>query len=512
MKHSVVLKETLNILLKQHLIRKDGQEDLCFALYKKGTGQVRVSGIITDIILPEKSDRNLHGNVSFNSSFFDKVTQRSLKEGKGIVFIHSHPSKGWQSMSPDDVSTEEMLAPRVRAVTNEPLIGMTIGTDGAWSARFWEKEKPRQYKCEWCESVRIVGRHFSITINNNILPVPKFEEEFIRTISAWGHTKQAILSRIKVGIVGIGSVGSQLAECLLRTGVQNITLIDFDLIERKNLDRLHGIRKENIGYLKSEVYSKILEGFKLYPSQKITSIPYSIVEETGFNSVIDCDIVFCCVDRPWPRFILNCIAYAYHIPVIDGGIDCGYSPRKDNLDQARWRTYTASPERRCIKCMDQYKPEDVSLEQSGLLEDQIYIKGLPEDHFSKRGENVYAFSLALAGLQIQQFLSLVLTPKGVYYGAKEMDFITGNIDWDFKFKCDDDCEFSSIEGMGDDIKSSLIQSHKIAEKSREKALKIKSPESLLRRILKWIKIQLISKTKVKQLLATKFLITDYKLK
>lgn len=468
--YSVALQQTANKKLLKHLIRKDGQEDLCFALYEIGTGIERITGLITDIILPIEEDRNVHGNVSFNSCFFDKVIRIALNKNKGIVFMHSHPSIGWQGMSKDDIDTEKMLASRVKAITNKSLIGMTLGSDGAWSARFWVKTKPKQYMINWCESVRIVGAKFSVTFNDNILPVPRFDERFVRTISAWGEKRQSDISRLKVGIVGVGSVGSQIAEALLRTGILDISLIDFDIIKSKNLDRLHGIMPSKVGFLKTETYAKVLNNFKLYPKQCINSIPYSIAEEYGLNRALDCDIIFCCVDRPWPRFILNCIAYAYLIPVIDGGIDASFSKKSNNLEQARWRTYTACPERRCMKCMEQYTPEDVSLEQSGLLEDQNYIKGLPDDHFSKRGENVYAFSLGLAGLQMQQFLSLVLTPKGVYYGAKEMDFTTGNIDADFKFECNTNCEFHSLVARGDNIKNSLIQRHEIAEETRKNAL------------------------------------------
>ena len=45
----------------------------------------------------------------------------------------------WQNMSYDDYMAEEMLAPRVKAISNLPLIGMTIGNNGDWSARFWIK-------------------------------------------------------------------------------------------------------------------------------------------------------------------------------------------------------------------------------------------------------------------------------------------------------------------------------------------------------------------------------------
>lgn len=58
------------------------------------------------------------------------------------------------------------------------------------------------------------------------------------------------------------------------------------------------------------------------------------------------------------------------------------------------------------------------------------------------------------------------------YGPKEMDFITGNIDSLFEFSCKKNCEFPRFIGVGDDIKSHLIQKHPIAEASRAKAKKL----------------------------------------
>lgn len=46
------------------------------------------------------------------------------------------------------------------------------------------------------------------------------------------------LARLRVGVVGAGSVGALVAEALARTGVQHIRLIDFDSVETVNRDRL----------------------------------------------------------------------------------------------------------------------------------------------------------------------------------------------------------------------------------------------------------------------------------
>lgn len=214
-----------------------------------------------------------------------------------------------------------------------------------------------------------MGKGFDIHFYDKLQPVPLIGKEFQRTLSAWGEEKQSILSRLKIGIVGLGSVGSVIAEVLLKTGVRDIVLIDFDTVELKNLDRLQGIGRKDIGKFKVNAIKKKLMGQKLFRGFTVEAIPYSIIEEEGFRNAIDCDILFSCVDRPWPRYVLNCISYANGIPVIDGVIEASINKTGKNLDQAHWKAHAVGPDRICLNCLGQYKSEDVSLEQSGLLED-----------------------------------------------------------------------------------------------------------------------------------------------
>ncbi|MEQ8882650.1 MAG: ThiF family adenylyltransferase [Cytophagales bacterium] len=482
MKYCVAISEEIHQLLISHLIRDDGQEDLCFAFYSTSTGKTRITGVINTIMLPNEGDRNVHGNVSFNSQYFDRVTQFALKKQLGICFIHSHPGPGWQGMSFDDIKAEEMLAPRVKAITKIPLIGLTIGNDETWSARFWIKIKPKIYSKYWCESVRVVGQRLSISYNEKLLPSPAKSKEFQRTISSWGAAMQADITRLKVGIVGLGSVGSLVATALYRTGVKNVKFIDFDIVKEKNLDRMD-VPRSDIGQFKASAVKKRLLLNELH-SVIIEDIPYSIIEKEGLEKALDCDVIFCGVDRPWPRFVLDSFSKANYIPVIDGGIDANPKSNSSNLDQARWKSHTVGPGRVCMNCLNQYQPEDVALEQSGLLEDQHYIKSLPRSHFINRGENVYIFSQSLASQLMCQFLSLILQPRGIPYGPKEFDFNTGNIDSDYEFLCSGDCSIDAKKGKGDQINKTLISKHKAAEDIRKQANNLTAIDSWTK-ILNW---------------------------
>jgi hypothetical protein len=112
---------------------------------------------------------------------------------------------------------------RCTGATKLPFVGFTIASDGAWSARFWERTAPRQFAKRACAAVRVVGERLRSTFMEALAPVPRRTDAQIRTISACGKRKQADLARLRVGIVGAGSVGAFIAEGMARTGLEDIT-------------------------------------------------------------------------------------------------------------------------------------------------------------------------------------------------------------------------------------------------------------------------------------------------
>lgn len=451
-----------------HLVRKDGQEDLCFATYVPSVATKRFTGILNEVILPEKQDREVHGNVSFNSIYLERALKIAKRKKVGLVFLHSHPHPGWQGMSMDDIIAESTMAPAVRSVTSLPLLGMTTGDDGAWSARFWKKNKfeKRKYDRLWCESVRVLGTKLSITFNDELLP-PSFDvNKQLRTISAWGGKTQEDLSRLRIGIVGLGSVGSIVADILARSGISNITLIDFDSVEEKNLDRTN-VLKSDIGRSKVDAIKDMIMRSATSPSIDVTTCEYSICEEEGFQLALSCDVLFSCVDRPWPRQVLNFIAYAHLIPVIDGGIMVRTNKTNTKMIGADWKAQTIGYNRPCLECLGQYKTEYANLEKSGLMDDPSYMKGMEDSGFKETHENVYPFSANLASLEVLQFLNLFISPSGISNVGQQMyHFVIGSIEQDKLQKCEPSCFFQAIIAMGDCAGVTVFGEHETAKNSR----------------------------------------------
>jgi molybdopterin-synthase adenylyltransferase len=450
--HSVAMSTKTHRALVGHLLQHYAhrrQEDLCFALWRPSQGRSRLTALVSEIILPEEDERKLHGNVSFEGHFFERALAMAIETGAGLVFLHSHPSPGWQGMSRDDVVAEERLAPRVFAATGHPLLGMTLGTDEAWSGRFWFRRGRGQYERQWCGSVRTVGDGLNCTFHEKLAPPPPYREELRRTTSAWGEAKQRDLARLRIGVIGAGSVGGLVAEATCRQGTEDLMLIDFDIVKKHNLDRLVHATPSDIGNLKVETSAARLAAGATSSRFRVEALPLSITKEDGFRAALDCDVLFSCVDRPWPRYVLNTIATAHLIPVIDGGVRVSLTA-KGNIRGADWRAHAVLPGHECLACIGQYDPADVALERTGLLDDPTYIACLPQDHPALRNENVFSFGMNAAGLQMLQFLSMVVRPGGMAVpGPLNYHFANASLDRGEGSQCKEGCYFPDLVALGD---------------------------------------------------------------
>ncbi len=65
---------------------------------------------------------------------------------------------------------------------------------------------------------------------------------------------QADLARLRVLVVGVGTVGLDLAIRLVQAGIQHVSVMDFDTVEILNLDRLITATRLDAALFRSKAY------------------------------------------------------------------------------------------------------------------------------------------------------------------------------------------------------------------------------------------------------------------
>ena len=101
------------------------------------------------------------------------------------------------------------------------------------------------------------------------------------------------IKKSKILIVGIGGVGGSVATSLIRSGVQNIVLIDFDTVDITNLNRQIVAYHSTIGLKKVNVMKKLL-----------LDINPSIVVKT-YEIFVDKDNIKTILDDENPTYIID---------------------------------------------------------------------------------------------------------------------------------------------------------------------------------------------------------------
>lgn len=159
-----------------------------------------------------------------------------------------------------------------------------------------------------------------------------------KRIRGWNQKR---ISNSKIMVIGAGATGNELVKNLVLTGVGNIILIDYDIIEKSNLNRcvLFNIEKNIENKYKADIVKKASK--LLNPKVNITVLKKDI-NDIDVNLYKKVDVICSCVDNIEARLQANNYAYYYGIPFVDSGIDEFYG-----TIQAVYSEVKDSP---CLQC------------------------------------------------------------------------------------------------------------------------------------------------------------------
>lgn len=118
----------------------------------------------------------------------------------------------------------------------------------------------------------------------------------------------------KVILVGIGGVGGYVATMLVRAGIREITIIDFDKVDKSNINRQVVANSNTIGRSKVEVLAEMLK--EINPDLKLTAINQRVNDGNIPLLIEDCDMCIDAIDSVGDKVALIVHCKKNNIPII----------------------------------------------------------------------------------------------------------------------------------------------------------------------------------------------------
>ena len=105
------------------------------------------------------------------------------------------------------------------------------------------------------------------------------EAIFRRSELLLGNEAMERIAQKRVIVFGVGGVGSWCAESLVRSGIRQLTIVDFDSVDVTNVNRQLMATTKTVGQVKVEALKERL--LTINPSTEITALQKTFTEETA---------------------------------------------------------------------------------------------------------------------------------------------------------------------------------------------------------------------------------------
>lgn len=352
---------------------------------------------------------------------FVRFVYNSVKEcDGGLITLHTHPftNEHVSFSGIDDRSEGDSFPKEVEILGKGPHASMVFGKNSV-DAR-WYNTKTNQIKS--IDAIKIIGgsgtKTLTPTSQSEIYQDETINEIHDRQVLAFGKAGQKLIQKVKVGIVGCGGLGSILFILLVRLGVRYFVLIDDDIVENTNLNRLAGSRLIDVENKTPKVEMLTKYGLEINDETTVETINESVFTPKAKQALKSCDYIFGGLDTQSPRVLLNSISSQYMIPYFDCGTGIQATADK-NIEHAGGQIRTVIPGLGCLKCikginLDTAKMEQLPEEKRQFVIERGYIAGEDE-----HAPSVASLNGVIANLAVTEFMGYVTGCKPlsryVYY-------------------------------------------------------------------------------------------------
>ncbi|MFX0106376.1 MAG: ThiF family adenylyltransferase [Candidatus Hodarchaeota archaeon] len=214
-----------------------------------------------------------------------------------------------------------------------------------------------------------------------------------KRISGWDQSK---VSNATVMVIGVGATGNELVKNLTLTGIGKFIIIDYDIIEKSNLNRcvLFNMEDDIEGKYKVDVVEESIK--TLNPDVEIVTYKTKL-NDIDKNLYKQSDIICSCVDNIEARLEANNYAYYYGIPFIDSGIDEHFGSIQ--------AVYPGVKDAPCLQCGISDKDLDLMWKKFSCTGQEIDSEN---GETTRKIATIISTTSIIGGIQSQQAIKFIL--------------------------------------------------------------------------------------------------------
>lgn len=304
--------------LHDHLFPGDNDEHGAVLLAGISTTSGQVTLLVREVHLAKDGVDYVEGKVGYRAlhpKFIHRLIARARDEKLIYLAVHNHFSDRHVGFSQIDLDSHELGYPALLQISRGMPVGALVFGQRSVAADLWVSQTSRLE----LKAAVVVGR----TIHR-LTPSPRSDPmaspiAHERQVRMFGKLGQLELSESKVAILGLGGIGSVVAEYLARIGVGHITLIDDDIVEESNLSRIVGAVHSDVRKKLPKV--KVAKRLILAANKqtKVTLIVDDVAKGSIATKLIDSDYVFLAADSMRARLVFNALVHQYLIPGVQLG-------------------------------------------------------------------------------------------------------------------------------------------------------------------------------------------------
>lgn len=312
-RHTMVLAGVHHERLQDHLFPGDGSEAAAILLCTR----VHVDGIkllVKDLIMvPQNACKRFPHSLEWPGEFVEMALEHAEQDDLTLVLMHSHPGGFFQFSEADDDSDKAVM-PSLFMARNFDWNDVTVHGSaimipgGGIRARMYDDA----YSSTPVDVVAVYGDEIKFYWNEDNLPTAR--------PLAFSDAMRDELAKLRFVIVGSSGTGSIVVQQLARMGAGDLTLIDYDVMENKNLNRILGSTTADAEANEFKVTVLMREIASFAPTTCVHAVPASISTREAVIKAGRADIIFCCVDSEEGRSLCDRMASAFLQPVLDVGV------------------------------------------------------------------------------------------------------------------------------------------------------------------------------------------------